>query len=246
MNNCINCDEEFEGTYCNHCGQKAKIGRITFHYIWHGILHFFTHAEKGFLFTSGQMLIAPGRTVKNFIDGKRRKYQPPVSYFLIWAGIYIVLLSGIDKWWGINEVINFGEYFGSEEGSKFFLRSFNFTGIFALIIPSFYLYIVITRGMYNYFESLVAMVFALGTVAFLQVIFIISAVLIYFIVGSSIHFQLSDPLRVLYLAWFIFDFVKLLPLKGKIIRSVTVFFLMFATFTILKLYVFPWLTGSFR
>ncbi|HEY6064396.1 MAG TPA: DUF3667 domain-containing protein, partial [Chitinophagaceae bacterium] len=87
MRHCKNCGEELHGTYCSHCGQKAREERITFRFIWTEAIHFFTHIEHGFLFTSWSMLVRPGATVKNFIEGKRKPYQSPVSYFLVWTAV---------------------------------------------------------------------------------------------------------------------------------------------------------------
>src|SRR5204862_2578437 len=50
---------------------------------------FFTHIEKGFLKTTGQLIIHPGRLCKNYLDGKRKAYHKPVSFLLIWITIYL-------------------------------------------------------------------------------------------------------------------------------------------------------------
>jgi hypothetical protein len=75
MTFCKNCGEKVVGNYCSHCGQKTVEKRISFHYIWHEALHFFTHFEKGFLFTSWSMLTKPGKVVTDFVKGKRKIYQ---------------------------------------------------------------------------------------------------------------------------------------------------------------------------
>src|SRR5689334_22690171 len=119
MKHCKNCGAKSDGSYCSNCGQKIKIERITFNYIWHAFFHFFTHLEKGFLYTSVQMLRAPGKTTKEFIEGKRIRHQPPVSYFLIWITAYILLLYFYEKVIGQNVVINYREYFGPSSATHF-------------------------------------------------------------------------------------------------------------------------------
>jgi hypothetical protein len=100
MSFCKNCGEKVVGSYCSHCGQKTIEQRISFHYISHEVLHFFTHFEKGFLFTSWNMLAKPGKVVTDFVKGKRKIYQPPVSFFLIWITMYLLLIvySSKDLW----------------------------------------------------------------------------------------------------------------------------------------------------
>ena len=99
-----NCGEKVVGSYCTHCGQKTIEQRISFHYISHEVLHFFTHFEKGFLFTSWNMLAKPGKVVTDFVKGKRKIYQPPVSFFLIWITMYLLLLYIVEKIFGENAI----------------------------------------------------------------------------------------------------------------------------------------------
>jgi hypothetical protein len=225
--------------YCSHCGQKAEIERITFHYIWHQVLHFFTHAEKGFLFTSWRMLAAPGRTVKNFIEGKRMHYQAPVSYYLIWNAVYILLLYLVGKSFGDNKAVNFAHYFGPSEKTQYALSHLNIVLTALLPFQAFYVYLIMVYRVYNYFESLVAVFYAIGTVLMLQFAFVVLAIPVFLLSGVSANIQLSDILKVLYIGWFMIDFVKLLPVKHKFIKAIIVMLLAFGTFTVWRLYVFP-------
>src|SRR6187399_2864292 len=111
MKHCKNCGKSLNDVFCSHCGQKTNVERISWKYIWHEVIHFFTHMEKGFLYTSRQLLFSPGKTVKEFIEGKRKNYQPPVSYFLIWIGLYLLLLYFTEKIFGENNVVDFKQYF---------------------------------------------------------------------------------------------------------------------------------------
>src|SRR4030095_1775077 len=105
MEYCKNCGSELHDVYCAHCSQKASSERITFIYLLHEIFHFFTHVERGFLYTSWHMLTAPGKTVKEYIGGRRRIHQSPISYFIIWTTVYILLLYWIEQGFGENAAI---------------------------------------------------------------------------------------------------------------------------------------------
>ena len=98
MKYCNNCGHAVQGLYCSHCGQRTDSERINFTFLWKEVVHFFTHLEKGFVYTSLQMVIRPGLTVKNFIEGKRNNYQAPVSYFLILIFIFVFFLFLIEKY----------------------------------------------------------------------------------------------------------------------------------------------------
>jgi hypothetical protein len=78
----------------------------------HEVIHFFTHAEKGFIYTSKQMLISPGKLIKDYVAGNRKNYQPPVSYFLVWNAIFLLVVYLVNKLVGENSAVNFGEFFG--------------------------------------------------------------------------------------------------------------------------------------
>ena len=225
--------------YCSHCGQKAKAERITFSYIWHGLVHFFTHAEKGFLFTSWRLLMAPGRTVKNFIEGRRINYQAPVSYYLIWNAFYILLLYIVGKSFGENKAVDFAQYFGPSEKTHYALSHLNIVLTALLPFQALYVYLVLVYRVYNYFESLVAVFYAIGTVLLLQFAFVALAIPVYLLSGVSTDIRLSDILKVLYIGWFMIDFVKLQPVKHKFIKAIVVLLLAFGTFTAWRLYVFP-------
>jgi hypothetical protein len=245
MNKCKNCGSEVKELYCGHCGQLAVLERITFYYIWHGIVHFFTHAERGFLFTSWQMLVAPGKMVTNFIAGKRKKYQPPVSYYLIWIGIYILALYMIEKFFGQEKVISFGSYFGPNEQTKYAISHLNIVLTALLPIQALYVYLVLVKKLYNYFETLVTIIYCIGTVLMLQFVFAVVAIPFYMVSGDAIKIQISDILKILYIGWFMFDFAQRLPIKHKFIRAMVVMILAFGTFTAWRLLVFPTIAKMF-
>jgi len=240
---CKNCGKPLHDLFCSHCGQKAKVDRITFAYIWHEIFHFFTHIDKGFFFTSLRMLESPGRTVKEFIDGKRKKYQPPVSYFFIWTTIYILFLYWIVYMFGENTVINYKEYFGPTATTKFAISHLSIVLVIIIPFQALYMFLLVTKTTYNYFETLVAAIYTLGTIILLQFVFAVIALLIYGINSRSVDLRISDAFKILYLIWFIYSFIKLFPIKMKFLRMVGFVLLAFGTFTIWRLYGFPLLAN---
>jgi hypothetical protein len=242
---CKNCGKPASDLFCGHCGQAAKVERITFSYIWHDIFHFFTHMEKGFLFTSYRMLISPGKTATDFISGKRKNYQSPISYFLIWTTIYILFLYGIEKAFGENSVINLSEYFGPLATTKLAISHLSL--VLAIMIPfqALYLFILVTKTTYNYFETMTATIYSIGTIILLQFVFAVAALLIHVIFNVPVDLRISDILKVIYLIWFISDTVKLFPVKFKILRMLLFSILAFGTFTLWRLYGFPALVNWF-
>jgi hypothetical protein len=239
IKHCKNCGKASYGLFCSHCGQKANVDRITFSYLWHEIVHFFLHLEKGFLFTSLLMLRSPGKTAKDFIDGKRKSYQSPISFFIIWITIYILFLYLVEKMFGENVAINYKEYFGPSATTKFAITHLGIVLMIIIPFQALYLFVLVTKGFYNYFETMVATIYSLGTIILLQFVFAVIAVIIYAISSIPVNLGISDLLKALYLTWFIFDIIKLFPVKIKFLRAIAFIILAFGTFTIWRVYGFP-------
>ena len=248
MSFCKNCGEKVVGSYCSHCGQKTAEQRISFHYISHEVLHFFTHFEKGFLFTSWSMLAKPGKVVTDFVKGKRKIYQQPVSFFLIWITMYLLLLYIVEKIFGENVVIDYKEYFGPRSTTKFAISHLSFVLLVVIPFQALYFYLLAARKKYNYFESFVVAMYFLGTIILLQSVFVILAIIIHLIAGASVAIIYSDSLKIIYLAWAVTDTIKLFRVKNKVIRIATFAVLAFGTFTVWRLYGVPaiieWIMGE--
>lgn len=250
MGFCKNCGEKVVGMYCSHCGQKAVEQRISFRHIWHEVVHFFTHFEKGFLFTTWAMIVRPGKVATDFVKGRRKIYQPPVSFILIWITIYLLLLYIVEKAFGENVVIDYKEYFGPTPTTKFAIS--NLGAVLLVVIPfqALYFKIFVAWKKYNFFESFVVALYFLGTVMLLQSVFVVLALIFYSITGSSVALIYSDPLKILYLAWAITDTIKLFRVKYKITRIIVFTILAFGTFTAWRVFGVPamieWIFGELK
>jgi hypothetical protein len=245
MKTCKNCGALTSGLYCSNCGQRPVPERITFHYIWHEIVHFFTHAEKGFFFTSLQLVKAPGLVIKNFIEGKRKNYQKPVSYYLIWIGLYSLILYLLEKTFGENKVVSFADYFGPGETTKFAISHLNIVLTLLLPVQAVYVYFLLMQNQYNYVEALVVMLYAIGTVILLQTVFVMICLIWYLITGNSISVRWSDLLKILYIGWMLIDVANVLGGRGKYLRAVIAMVLLMGTFTLWRLYVSPGFANLF-
>jgi hypothetical protein len=91
MNTCTNCANEFEGKFCNQCGQKVFTDADKS--IWLMVkdaLHFITHFE-GTIFTSlRNILFRPGRMSLDYCNGKRKIYFRPISLYLLIVVLYLL------------------------------------------------------------------------------------------------------------------------------------------------------------
>jgi len=94
-NNCANCDHLLkpDQNFCENCGQQAAIHRISFGHVIHEGVHFLTHADKGIFYLLKQLAVRPGHVAREYIGGKRKKYMPPVNFFLIMVGLFVLATS---------------------------------------------------------------------------------------------------------------------------------------------------------
>jgi hypothetical protein len=243
MESCKNCGKELLGAYCYQCGQKARTARISWKYLLGELLHFFTHLEKGFFHTGIQMLMNPGALVIRFLEGKRKEYQPPVSYFLVWTAIFILLLLAMEFVFGKNQVILYNDYYGPGRSTEYAIRHLTYILIAIFPFISVYFWIFAANFKYNYFESLITVFYVIGTILLLQCVFVIMAIVIHLITNKSVNLLYSDSLKILFVSWFAYSFLKLFPVKHKLIRGIVFVLLSFGSFTFWRIVVYPWLAA---
>ncbi len=81
---CLNCQAELVGKFCHVCGQKmVEPSEQTFKYF---IFQFFGSAfflENNFLKNLWTLLSRPGQLSLDFMEGKRKRWMPPFSLFLL-------------------------------------------------------------------------------------------------------------------------------------------------------------------
>lgn len=88
---CKNCNNQFEGNFCNNCGQAANTHKLNMHFIWHDLKHGLFHFDNGIFYTIAQLLTKPGYTIREIIDGKRVKHFKPLSFIVVLATVYGLL-----------------------------------------------------------------------------------------------------------------------------------------------------------
>lgn len=210
LTTCLNCHHSFKGNFCPNCGQKANLGRLTTGTLIKDILHFLTHIENGFLFTTWSFLARPGISSINYIAGKRKDYQKPVSYFLIWTGLFILLH---------NAIVNFCHYQLakelivqmdiSEQSNLLFRQHFTLFIIPVILVSATLLYFIMGKPTYNFIEILTLSLYGAGTY-FMMSLFSDIILGLLFKVNILIQgvFFWQGVLSSVYNFWFTYDLFK--------------------------------------
>jgi hypothetical protein len=161
---CLNCGYTFKGEYCSHCGQKAEQERFTPSVVVAEMLHFFTHFEKGFLHTVWSFIAKPGRASLNFLNGKRKQYQSPVSYLFICTGLYILIHNFIVNHYHYHISAQIFSKLSINEQANVLLRT-HFTPfiIITLIVSAFIIYLILARPAFYFTEIFILTLYGGGT-----------------------------------------------------------------------------------
>lgn len=189
--------------------------RITGADLLKDIIHFFTHLEKGFLHTSWNLISRPGLVSLNYLEGKRARYQKPVSYLLIWTGLYILTH---------NLIINYFTYKlpdevplipGMTEAANELLRThFTIFIIPLLFMSAFFIHVILSRHRYYFFEVLTICLYGAGTYFMMLVVSDLVFGLCFRINTLSAKiFLWQTVLSSVYNFWFTYDFFKRFPVR---------------------------------
>jgi len=177
---CKNCEtlNYPDFNYCTNCSQKVNLHRINAHEIFHEIVHYFTHADKGIFQLIKELALKSGIVAKEYINGKRKKYFPPLNFFLLIAAIF-VFISNIPKEevpldkqkenTELNSITNTAQkekmihlYERKEKVNHFIRKYSNLMAMMALPLIAFFFWLFYKKENYNYTEHLVAGMYMLG------------------------------------------------------------------------------------
>jgi len=92
---CPNCEIEFSDNYqyCPHCGQKNKKLNLSFSYFISEFLSANFNIDSKIYITFKLLLFSPAKLTKEFFEGRRTKYLPPVRVYLLVSLLYFTVLS---------------------------------------------------------------------------------------------------------------------------------------------------------
>jgi hypothetical protein len=159
MTICKNCNQQFEGNYCNNCGQSANTHSINIHFLWHDIQEGLFHFERGILFTIKELFIRPGYTIREFLDGKRVKHFKPISFLIILATINGLLYHYLKI--NIVSATNRASHFASFMNEW---RANHYSIIQLLALPAFTVasWVVFRKNNRNFLEHFVLNAYLIG------------------------------------------------------------------------------------
>ncbi len=86
---CANCGAEPSGPYCAGCGQRHPDGRMTLRGLWSDFVARAFNLDRGLLHTLARLAGGPGRVPADYVEGRRRRYTHPLSFYLLASALYL-------------------------------------------------------------------------------------------------------------------------------------------------------------
>ena len=158
--NCKNCDTEVSQSYCPNCGHPAKLKRIDAHYIQHEIEHLL-HFERGFLYTVKELVLRPGKSIREYLNDNRSRLVKPVVFIIVTSLIYTIVATIFHI---ENSFIGFKEEAITNTGLIFnwIEKHYGYTNIIMGVFVAFWIKIFFKKYGYNFFEIIIQWCFVMG------------------------------------------------------------------------------------
>lgn len=193
---CLNCNHNLTKTqnFCSNCGQVTSTHRFTIASFFHEGFHAVTHADKGLFYLLKELTIRPGVVAREFIQGKRKKYFNPFTFFLLLMALFVFVNNFMNPDKDEKRTIPVGitkikhpvvkqdqltKYHRAMKARDFMKKNGNITAMFAIPFFAFFFWLIYYRKPYNYAEHLVAnlMFITFANLAFTLVVFPLQGIL---------------------------------------------------------------------
>lgn len=90
---CKNCQATIQGNFCQECGQRKGIHKITFQETFQDFVDMVFSVNAPLVRTMKGLLYNPGRLFREYVSGRRKAYYKPVAFFIITTIVYIIFRS---------------------------------------------------------------------------------------------------------------------------------------------------------
>jgi len=80
--NCLNCGTVLQGPFCHYCGQPDRNFMRFFPVLLRELLEDFLDFDSRFMRTMKPLLFKPGKLTRDYLDGRRFRYTPPLRLYI--------------------------------------------------------------------------------------------------------------------------------------------------------------------
>jgi len=90
---CLNCGTELMGPFCYYCGQPDKNLMRFFPALLRDLLEDVVDFDSRFMRTLKPLLFHPGKLTRDYLDGRRFRYVPPMRLYIFSSVIFFILAA---------------------------------------------------------------------------------------------------------------------------------------------------------
>ncbi|MEO5968145.1 MAG: DUF3667 domain-containing protein [Ferruginibacter sp.] len=197
---CKNCNNQLEGNFCSNCGQNSNVGKIDFKYVINDIPDSIFQVNSGLFFTVKELFLRPGKSIREFIIGKRKRFFKPIAYVLLISTLYALLSMLVEQGTVLGEVVRgMSQAFKTDDKytsvTKLFdwiINNHAYSTIILLPFLSLASYLAFFKCKFNYFEHFILNAYITAQQALIYSFFVI----IQFTVKSESYFLQYVPLSL--------------------------------------------------
>jgi hypothetical protein len=90
---CLNCGTPLNGPFCYYCGQPDKNFMRFFPVLLREFMEDFLEFDSRFMRTMKPLLFIPGKLTRDYLDGKRFRYTPPLRLYIFSSMAFFILAA---------------------------------------------------------------------------------------------------------------------------------------------------------
>ncbi len=91
--NCLNCATELKGPFCYYCGQPDRNFMRFFPALLRDLMEDVLDLDSRFMRTIKPLLFRPGKLTRDYMDGRRFRYAPPMRLYIFSSIIFFLLAA---------------------------------------------------------------------------------------------------------------------------------------------------------
>lgn len=159
---CQNCGATTNDIFCGKCGHNQELKRIDKNYAVQEFLKL-VGFEKGFVYTSKELLINPGVVIREYINVNRHKITKPITYLILSSVIYTLIIH----YFKLDTIYSdfSKQFYGNSSLSNINIwiqQNFGYANILMILPISLFTKLFFKKHNYNFYETFIVISLVMG------------------------------------------------------------------------------------